>query len=178
MTDPETLAQVIESTGPLMMRYLDGFTEESRARAAPGLPNHVIWTLGHLSLYLRRAGDRVAGREIGPLPSADFVSGDGRAGDAARFDSESVCFGSEPTDEAGLYPTLARGIEVFEAANGAMAATIRGVSAARLSEMTSWGAKRREITVAQLVHHMAFHNATHTGQIVDLRRALGMGRIV
>lgn len=178
MPDPETLAQVVESTGPLMTRYLDGFTEQARVASAPGLPNHVVWTLGHLALYLRRAADRLAGREIGPLPASDFVTGDGRAGDAQRFDSESICFGSQPSPDASVYPSLARGVEVFAGANAAFAATVRSVTAEHLAEETTWGAKGRVLTNAQLVHHMAFHNATHIGQIMDLRRALGMTRTV
>jgi len=178
MTDPETLAQVVDATEPLLMRYLDGFTDENRAASAPGLPNHVIWTLGHLALYLRRATDRVAGREIGPLPAADFVTGDGTAGDARRFDSESVCFGSEPTPDASMYPSLSRGVQVFSSANADFAATVRGLAPGHLDQETTWGVRRRVLTNAQLVQHMAFHNATHTGQIVDLRRALGIGRIV
>lgn len=178
MQHAETLAQTVEYSRPILTRYLAGFTEETRAAQAPGLPNHVIWTLGHLSLYMHRAANRMAGCDDKPVPDTDFFTGDGTGGEHTRFDTESICFGSQPTSNKTVYPTLERGHQVFEAGIAHLAQTIREVDDAGMCTPTAWGRGRKPMLVADLVRHMVFHNATHTGQIVDLRRALGLAPII
>jgi hypothetical protein len=162
----------------MLTRYLADFTEDSRAAQAPGLPNHAIWTLGHLALYMHRAANRIAECDRRPLPDSDFFTGDGSGGEHARYDTESICFGSTPTDDVEVYPNLDRGQQVFIYAAEVLAATIREAGDDGMDRMTSWGRGRTPLSVADLVRHMIFHNATHIGQIVDLRRALSMPPII
>ena len=46
----------------------------------------------------------------------------------------------------------------------------------QLHETVSWGGGTT--TKRDLAVRMAFHNGVHTGQIIDLRRALGMPRLI
>lgn len=123
----EQIALMIEELPTLLGRFLVGFNELTRIAQAPNMPNHVIWTLGHLSLYHHRSVERILRLEPGPLPEGDFVTADGRAGDAWRFDTESVCFSSTPIADSAIYPTLERGIEIHTAACGRLAASVREV---------------------------------------------------
>jgi hypothetical protein len=174
----EILARGVEESGRLLARYFRGFDDSNHVRQAAGLPNHFAWTLGHLAMVLHRAAERFEGadgaQELG-LPEGDFVSGDGRSGDSRRFDTEGVCFGSTPVADARVYPTAGRCVEIFERAIARVAGAIRGCEEGRLDSMVKWGA--RDSVLWMLAVRMVFHNGTHSGQLADLRRALGMGSI-
>lgn len=177
MSRQELLADAVATSRVLLLRYLAGFDEANRTAQAPNLPNHVIWTLGHLSLTMLRAAERVKGFDTPrPLPESDWETGDGTKGDVMRFDTESVAFKSTPSPASSIYPSLARGLEIFERATGMLAETVRKASDAALDRGTKWGAM--PVKVSDVVARMVFHNGTHCGQIADLRRALKMGTVL
>jgi len=173
MTPEDTLAESILSSRDLLLRFLVGFDDDNRTRQTADMPNHVAWTLGHCALTMHRVAERFDGRL---LPEGEFVTGDGRAGDARCFDTESVCFGSTPIDAPQQYPALQRAQEIFESACARLAAAAAGAGDAKLEEMVPWATG--EIALRTLVLRLAFHNGTHTGQLIDLRRALGLGRVI
>lgn len=175
--DARTLEAMVRASGPLFTRFLDGFDDQTRVAQAPALPNHVSWTIGHVSLIMHRAADLVRGF-TGPqnLPTSDWVHGDGTAGDPGRYDTESVCYGSTPSPVASKYPRLARAVEIFNAAIDRLASDTAGASPASLVREIAWG--NRPIIAAMLVHRVVFHTATHAGQITDLRRSLGLGPVI
>jgi hypothetical protein len=167
----DVIAEGVLACKSLVGRYLAGFDDSNRTRQAPGLPNHVAWSLGHCALTMHRAAEKI---DAAPPPASDFLIGEPR-GDATRFGTESVCFGSTPTDDAGAYPTTARCIIIFGGACDRLAAAVRDMTAAQLDETIRWGAG--ETTLRTLALRMIFHNGTHAGQIADLRRALGFTSI-
>ncbi|MEQ8318565.1 MAG: DinB family protein [Phycisphaerales bacterium] len=173
MTQPapgEFLAHNVLQCEALFERFLVGFDEGNRTRQAPAMPNHAAWTLGHLALTAHRCVDRVLGmNEPGELPPDAFVVGE--RGDAQRVATESVSFGSVPTDDPDRYPTLSRSVEIMHGAHQRLAAELRKADAAALARQTPWGAGHT--TVSDLALRMGFHIATHCGQVVDLRRGLG-----
>ena len=79
------------------------------------------------------------------------------------------------TDRAA-YPTWSEINARFDAAVKTLAEVVRGLSEADLARTIPWGAGT--ITARDAAIRMVFHNGTHTGQIVDLRRALGMNRVI
>lgn len=172
MNRQETLAQSVLATKPLLARFLPGFSDANHTAQAPGLPNHLAWNLGHLALTMHRVAARLDGRG---LPADAFIDGSDR-GDAARFGSESVSFKSVPTNDPSRYPALARCVAIFEAACDRLAAAARAADDATLDALFPWG--KTEIPAWGAVLRMAFHNGVHTGQITDLRRALGMPRVL
>ncbi|GAF96907.1 unnamed protein product, partial [marine sediment metagenome] len=95
---------------------------------------------------------------------------------ASRFDTESICFGSQPVSDGSRYPTLARGIEVYEAACDRLADAVRAAEPAALDQVIPWHGG--EITLRALVSRVVFHNGVHAGQITDLRRPLGLERVI
>ena len=167
------LGDAVRATAPLVLRFFDGFNDSNRTAQPGGLPNHASWVLGHLALTMNRFAERYDGL---PLPVRDYLTGNGADGTTEIYDTESVCFGSVPVDDPSKYPTIERGIEVFQAAIDRLAAVVSGLSDAQLAEVQPWG--RGEFTAEQLVTRIMFHNGTHAGQIMDLRRALGLGRVI
>jgi len=174
MSDPITVASAVRMSVPYLTRFLPGFDDTNRTAQAPGLGNHVAWTLGHLALTMHRVAERIDGNT--ELPASDFVTGDSTAGDRDHYDSESVCYGSVPMPEATRYPTMDRCRAIFEAAAERAASVAEAADETLLGDLTTWGGS--EIGKGELLVRMSLHNATHAGQIIDLRRALGMPKVV
>jgi len=174
-TKGETLAWMIEASTPLATRYFAGFDDATRAAQAPGMPNHFAWTLGHCALTMQRVAERMDG---GELPESDFAAQVefAEGSPPARFGTEGVAFDSTPSAERGCYPVAHRCVEVFEAASCRFAAAVRRSSDERLEADEPWGAST--LSMATLIVRVNAHNAMHTGQLVDLRRALGFPRVI
>lgn len=177
MSDPATLAAAIRATAPLIEVFLDGFDDDSRVTQTAGMPNHVAWTLGHLALTMHRASDFVAGfNEPQKLPTSDWIHGDGTAGDPSRYDTESVAFGSTPIADPAKYPRMMRAEEIFRASVDRFADETAAASPKALEREIKWGSAT--LTIDALVYRILFHNGTHAGQLIDLRRALKMPSVI
>lgn len=170
---PETLAHAVDLSKPLLTRYLAGFDDGTCTRQAPHLPNHAAWTLGHCALYMHRLAERIDG---GGLPEPDFSPGVDPA--RARFGTEEVAMGSRPVDDPARYPSFARCVEVYERACDRLAGAVRGTTPEGLAMPMAWGASGASFPVGTLVLRVVFHNGSHTGQLADLRRALGFKGIL
>lgn len=174
MNRRDTIAEAVLNSRDLVNRYLVGFTENNHTAAAAHLPNHVAWSLGHMAQTMHRVAEKLDGR---PLPVEDFhgptPGKSPRAG--GYYDPESVCYGSTPMPDQDRYPMYSRCLEIFGAAVDRLAAAVRSVDDSRLDHKTKWG--QGETTLGVLAARMVFHNGVHTGQIADLRRALGLGSI-
>ena len=170
MTQQQLSAESVRQSKEWLTRYLKGFDDTNYTKQAPGLPNHVAWTLGHLALTMNRIAERLGGPGV---PESDFAKG-ARGGD--RFDPDEVGFGSKPVADPSQYPAMARCVAVFDAATERLATTVANASDARLDAPTKFG--KTDVSAWTAATLMAFHNGVHCGQIVDLRRALGLGGIL
>jgi hypothetical protein len=177
MRTQDPLADSVLACKHLLGRYLAGFGDQNHTRQAPTLPNHVAWTLGHLAMTMHRVAEKLDGR---PMPTEDLAPGGAAPSDPAtrfppRFGAEQVAFGSRPVD-APEYPSFGRCVQIYESACERLAGAVREASDRQLAAAVQWGAG--ESALLLLVARMIFHNGMHTGQIADLRRALGMGTIL
>ena len=93
-----------------------------------------------------------------------------------RFGTEGVAFGSTPLPEADAYPVVARCVATFEAACDRFAEAVRTATDDRLSAPEKWG--KADLTMADLIVRVCLHNSMHSGQLVDLRRGLGLARVI
>ena len=173
MTRQQMLAEYILSTKPFFVRFVNGFDDSTHTFQGENLPNHVAWTLGHCALTMNRAAERFDDK---PLSETDFIMGDGTNGDSSRFDTESVCFDSTPMPDPSNYPTLQRATEIYEAACDRFAEAVRTTTDAKLDEMIPYYGS--EVPLCTLIMRLCFHNGAHAGQIIDLRRALNMQRVI
>ncbi len=64
-------------------------------------------------------------------------------------------------------------VERYRLAFTLLLEAIRSAGDAGLARPVQWGGST--ITARDLAMRMVFHNGTHCGQLVDLRRALGLG---
>lgn len=175
-TQGHALADALAAGMPLFERFLVGFDDANLTRQAPGLPNHAAWTLGHLALTTHRCADKLAGHtEPQPLPEGDFRA-PGSALDPKRFDPDTVAFASTPSPDPARYPRWDACRSAYERGHHRLIAAIRSATDEHLARPVPWGSTT--ITGDELAVRMLFHLGTHTGQIVDLRRALAMPRVV
>lgn len=170
MTRQQTLAATVRESKSLLERYFAGFNESNCVATAPNLPNHFLWTLGHVSISMYRLAAKIDGRD---LPQSVFI--DGPVGDSLRFGAESVAFGSRPKQDASIYPPLERTLEIFADASERAASAFEKAADGDLDKEVAWG--KWMVPAWSLAPRIAFHNGTHCGQIADLRRALGMKSI-
>lgn len=164
------LAEAVASCKVLCGRYLVGFNDVTHVRQTPDLPNHLAWILGHSALTMHRVAGMIDG---GSLPAAHFVAGDGFKGSREHgvFDIEAVAYGSRPEERHDRFPRLERCVEIFNAAADRLSAAVATLSDEGLDRSVRWGAA--DVPMRLLITRMVFHNGFHTGQIADLRRALG-----
>jgi len=171
MTVQETLAGTVAACKGLSTRFLPGFTNANRTAQATHLPNHLMWTLGHVSYFLHVTAGRVDGK---PVPEKDFGSDTGRR--ASRYCVASIGFDSKPVDDPKGYPSLARGLAIFESACDRLAAAAKKADNAKLARKVDWLGMKAPL--AQIIARSVFHVGVHTGQLLDLRRALGLERVL
>jgi hypothetical protein len=175
MTPQQVLAQSVASCKMLTSRYLAGFNSLNHTRQAPGLPNHVAWCLGHCALTLHRVAACIDQQQF---PETDF-SAEQRppASDdpAFCFFAGSIAFASQPVDDAAIYPSFERCVQIYENACDRLSAAIASAPPGTLDREVPWGEGKQPLGL--LISRMIFHNGMHTGQIADLRRALGMPSI-
>ena len=168
MRTQDTLAQAIAVSQLNLTRYLIGFDDSTHTRTAPALPNHVAWSLGHISLTMHRVSERL---DKAPIPPSDFTPGAAIEGSATNaYAVDSIAFGSKPVDDVSMYPPFARCLEIFNNSCARLQAAARAADEPTLATLTPWGGS--EIPFHDLILRMAFHNGMHCGQIADLRRAL------
>ena len=173
MRAQDVLADTVLASRDLLLRYLTGFTDENRARQAMNLPNHLIWILGHLAFTLNRAAEFLDGK---PVPASDFFENDTTADRTTSYCAAEIRIGSEPVADPDAYPSLERGRAIFEAGCMRLAEAVRRTDESALAREVDWGTQR--IRLWALVQRVIFHNGMHAGEIVDLRRALGMERVI
>jgi hypothetical protein len=177
----ELLAESILINKTLVARYLVGFDDTNHTAAAPALPNHVAWSLGHLALTMHRVAEKLDNK---PLPPSDFFGASGVGAERVSphsivpldaFDPESVAFGSKPKADPHLYPSFTRSGQIFNAACDRLAAAVKAVDDSALDTKVKWGPMDSPLWA--IVMRMVFHNGMHTGQIADLRRSLNFKSI-
>lgn len=161
MSGFNALAEAVSETGDFFLRYVKGFDDGNATAQTPGLPNHLVWTLGHLALYMHRASELITQTEV-----------------ELGWDPEPFAFGSATSDDPSAYPDLATMLRRFNSAVDALTTAVGGLPAGGLDRQIQWGGPGATISVRDLVLRMVFHNGTHCGQIIDLRRGLGLGRVL
>jgi len=172
-TRQQTLAEAVRSTSGYLTRYLAGFDDSNATTQGMDLPNHAAWTLGHCAYTMHRVSARFDGQDP---PETDFIDGDGAQGDAQRYDVRSIVIGSEPVDDPSRYPRLQRGRAIYEQACERLARCCEYATDAQLDELQDWHGG--PLPLQALVLRICFHNGTHAGQLVDLRRALGLPNVI
>lgn len=117
----------------------------------------------------------------GPGPDPQHYSQGGEVvldaqGHPLQYRTQDIRKGSEPGAEASRFPTLARGELIFRSAASHLAEFVEQQSPAALGANVAWSDGPQRVDA--LVMRLCFHNGMHAGQLTDLRRVLGMARVL
>ncbi len=166
----EVLAESIARARRLLPMFLGGFNDDNRIAQAPNLPNHAAWTLGHSAWEFHELAAKLDGAPM--LPDGDFIAGTTARGDTDRYAEADIESGSTPVADPARYPTLDRGVAIYERACDRLIQALRDADDAALDAELAVGDAAQPLYKWVLV--ATWHSGYHTGQLADLRRALGM----
>ena len=93
-----------------------------------------------------------------------------------RFVIDSICIGSLPTSDPQIYPCLMRSQSIYASACKRLARAVSQLKDDELEAELEW--HDGSISVVDLISRVCFHNGAHSGQLLDLRRALDMPRVI
>lgn len=145
------------------MRRLWPTLPPDRITAQPqGVVNHPAWTVSHMNHYHPA---------ILCMARGEPVSDPGLHSDAGRYDA-----GSTPVDDPGLYPTPQQLWQTYLAGHERIAVALAGAGDRLLNQppgLPRWAASFAT-TATILSYLMVYHEATHIGQVMVWRRAMGM----
>ena len=166
------LAKAVEESGPLFLRYVRGFDDVTAIGQVPGIPNHVVWTLGHCGFTMHRVGGLLDGAGV---PLEEYFQ-DQEQASARAFQISKICRGSIPVTDPGHYPGFSRAIEIFKSSITRFSRAVAAADEETLESLRQW--HDGPISMSSLIRRVCFHTATHAGQITDLRRAMGMPTVI
>lgn len=138
--------------------FVKGVDRTQATAQAPGNPNHVVWTLGHLATSYHWFANCVDGKGSKPPEGYDKLFG----------------MGSKPTDNPAEYPSLEEVAQAFSDARdrvveAANALTNETLFSAPAQDTQGWITDRHDALLKA-----AWHNGWHIGQLASLRKALGL----
>ncbi len=138
--------------------FVKGFDRAQATAQAPGNPNHVIWTLGHLATSYHWFANCLDGASSKPPEGYEKLFGTS----------------SKPTDNPADYPALEEVAQAFadageRVAQAAQTLTSETLYAPAAIDTQGWITDRHDAMLKA-----AWHNGWHIGQLANLRRALGL----
>jgi uncharacterized damage-inducible protein DinB len=126
--------------------------------------NHAIWTLGHLCVVEGSIPEILLGEPnpVGHWKPLFFI-------------------GSQPSDDASLYPTFDELLGTYRRLRAANAALLERLGEAGLDRQPAAvppGFEDLMKTFGQTILLVALHNMLHLGQVADMRRVVGLKPLV
>ncbi len=123
--------------------------------------NHTAWLLGHLAYADNGFYTKLSGND--PVIPENFE---------ALFG-----MGTTPSDDACLYPSKAELLEVLERSHAALTDWFKSLPEEKLAEPLPEGMEMFGANHATLAATMAWHEGVHNGQLIEVRRSLGLSRV-
>ncbi|MCC6952118.1 MAG: DinB family protein [Phycisphaerales bacterium] len=137
-------------------KYSAGFSQEQMTAQPAGHVNHLLWTIGHLAATAGWALSVISG-EKGAVPEAY---------------EKMFGMGSVPVGDAGAYPSVDEVKGYFDSSFDRLVSAVSKMTDAQLSEAVEAGGFASD--KADLAAKISWHEGWHVGQVVALRRALGI----
>ncbi len=123
--------------------------------------NHTAWLLGHLAYADDGFYTKLSGNDSVIPENFEVLFG----------------MGTTPSDDACLYPSKAELLEVLEKSHAALTDWFKSLPEEKLAEPLPEGMEMFGANHATLAATMAWHEGVHNGQLIEVRRSLGMSRV-
>lgn len=142
------------------LNLAEGITDEQLTHRPQAGANHAAWILGHLAYADNGFYTKLSGN-ASVLPD--------------NFDS-LFGMGTEPTDDAGVYPSKSELLATLEKSHATITDWFRNLSDEQLAAPLPEGFERFGPNHAALAATLAWHEGIHAGQLIEVRRSLGLPR--
>jgi hypothetical protein len=147
----------------LLKKMLADINGDTICEQPTNLPNHPLWTIGHLALV------RAHISKMGPKP-------------VAFPEAWAPLFGrgSTPTNDKSFYPAMNAILASFDEAHAGAVETLESLSPEQLAGPHSMANfKASHPTLGDLLVRLTIaHDGLHAGQLSDWRRAMKLPRVI
>lgn len=146
----------------LLLRALEGFEGDAWVKSTHDTGNHTLWTLGHLT-----------------VSAAGFANFAGSAFDGLP-ESYNALFnmGTEPKADLSAYPDPAEVTEHYKAASAHVHQAWLDADAEAMAEKPEGFFGEMFPAKSHVAMFLGHHEMTHIGQVLMIRRMLGMPRVI
>lgn len=158
MNGIEVIKQAMGMASQMALALADDLKEQPMRRACDN-GNHALWIMGHLAVSEGQINQNMCGEPNELEHWLDLFRG-----------------GTNPSDDASIYPSYDEVVEAFKTQHGKMMAKLDTMTDADLDKpATDVPEERKEYLglVGQCFLIMAIHPWHHRGQLADIRRGLG-----
>ncbi len=143
-----------------ILKLAEGITDEQLTTRSGPKSNHAAWILGHLAYANDSFCAKLSGQKS-VLPE--------------NFDSQ-FGMGSTPTDDVADYPSKAELLELLNKSHEFVTGWFKSLSDEQLASPLPEGMEMFGPNHASLASTMVWHDGIHQGQLIEVRRALGLPR--
>jgi uncharacterized damage-inducible protein DinB len=154
----EYCLEVLRFARKELNKYASTIPDEQATAQPPGLPNHALWTYGHLATTSAWVLSLLTG-EKGAVPESY---------------EKMFGMGSTPSADASQYPPLAEVKGYYEQTHQKTLDAASKMNDADLAKPIEAGGFAKD--KADLLVKIAWHEGWHLGQVCDTRRGLGLPR--
>ncbi len=149
---------IAEFAHGMTAKFLRGFSDAQLTAQPAGLPNHALWTVGHLAVTAQWLAGMIDGKP-GTLPASyDKLFG----------------YGSTPIDDPAAYPPYAEVLREFDSTFARVIDAARALDDAGLHAPCTCDTGGFCSDKLDAINKGAWHEGWHLGQLASLRKALGL----
>lgn len=143
-----------------VVKVANAFADGNTTTQAPGVPNHALWTVGHLAVTNAWMYSLLTGEKSSVPATYD-----------AMFN-----MGTIPHQDASQYPSFDEVKKVYDESFEQIASIFRSMNDAELFKPCVQDSQGFVTSKMDVMSKTAWHEGWHIGQLVDLRRALSLAR--
>ncbi len=143
------------------LKLAEAITDEQLTTRPTPNSNHAAWILGHIA-YANDSFCAKLGGQDSVLPE----------------NHESLFgMGTTPTDDAADYPSKAELLDALNKSHEFVVGWFKSMSEEQLASPLPEGMEMFGPNFASLASTMVWHDGIHQGQLIEVRRALGLPRV-
>jgi hypothetical protein len=152
----------LDFTRQWTLNYLEGIPEDKLTHQPWPGANHVLWNLGHIGASDTFGIAALKGATDLPTGPYDSIFG----------------MGSTPVDDRSKYPPIKEVRDYVDGQRRELLALLGGMSEADLLKPTEGDMAQFAPDTAGVLFTLAWHEGVHAGQIVAIRKTLGLKPIM
>jgi uncharacterized damage-inducible protein DinB len=156
----KAFGMAIERSAQFVGYFTKGLEGEDWYSRLPGVPNTAIWSLGHIAYHRALFLELVSGERIYPQEWTSLFA-----------------MGCEPLPDPHGYPSTATCLELLDRSLAGLRSYLETATQADLASPPHLPSRFLP-TKADVLTHLAAHEAHHTGNLALVRRLLGKEKVI